>query len=237
MKYKLAFLAMALGFAFIGHSQVSIDGPTCVLAGVEYQYLISTDDTAGTGIQICLQGGTYVGTENTCLNDSLVSFVLVMWNAGIDSASISFNSPSGSATSTISISTPLEPGAIDTAYLYNTIGYDSTISNIHCYAATGGNCSPSYSYQWEQSSDNLNWDDIENATDQDLDVSVTLTHTSYFRRRVSETNSGTVGYSNTATVFVSRDQSMHLKKKAHTHFADTIALTRTISNTTAICSL
>jgi len=202
MEIKTLLLALALCGLTAARSQVSITGPGCVLPGVQYQYLISTPDTTGAGIHICLTGGIYSAGGGTCLDDSLVASVLVVWNTGVTSAAISFNSNAGTAAKTISLSSTLQPGGIDTASQVQTVGYGSTFSAITCTDATGGNCSPAYNYQWQQSADNLVWSDISGATGKDLSTGAALTQTTYFRRKVTEKASGTIGYSNAATVMV-----------------------------------
>jgi hypothetical protein len=61
---------------------------------------------------------------------------------------------------------------------------------------------PSYSYQWQQSTDNVNFSDISGQTSLSLTFSAPLTITTYYRRKVTETVSGSVAYSNSATVTV-----------------------------------
>jgi len=207
MKNNLILSLLFLGISLDARSQVSITGPTCALPGVVYQYLISTTDTAGAGIHICLSGGVFAGTSDSCLNDSLVSAVYVVWNSSSDNATISFNSNTGSYIDTINLTSALQGGSIDTAYLQQTIGYDSSVSFIPCSVPTGGACSPSYSYQWQRSLDNVNWDDIDNATNQNMDVSIALTQSTFFRRKVTEATSNSVGFSTVASVSVAPQQS------------------------------
>ncbi len=202
MKNKILCFLLLSGISLAVHSQVSVMGPTCVLPGIEYQYLITTADTAGTGIHICLDGGAYPNSTGSCIDDSLVSSIRVIWNTGVASATITFNSPSGTATVTVNITSAFQAGIIDSAYQQQTVNYDSAVSSITCAAATGGSCSPSYTYQWQQSADNLTWSDVTGAVNQNLDIAVTLTQTSYFRRKVTESGSNSIGYSNIATVYV-----------------------------------
>ncbi len=230
MKIKILFFLSVLGWQLV-KSQVTITGPACVLPGVQYQYLISTTDTVGSGIQISLTNGAFTQTGNTSLNDSLVSYVLVTWNSGASSASISFSSPSGSTSNTINITSLLQPGSIDTAYLQQTINYNAAIASFNCSAANGGSCSPSYSYQWQQSTDNLVWNDITGATNQNFNASVSMAQTTYLRRKVTETTSGSVAYTTTATVYVnpptgdstSTGLNIGIKPKIATAVSNTIA--------------
>ncbi|MGC4036058.1 MAG: DUF6443 domain-containing protein [Chitinophagaceae bacterium] len=68
--------------------------------------------------------------------------------------------------------------------------------------ASGGSCSPSYSYQWQSSPNNVTYTNISGATATTYNFSSALTATTYYRRMVTETVSSTVAYSNVATVTV-----------------------------------
>ena len=226
MKYQLMLFIFSLCSYFSLRAQTIINGPSCVLPAIEYQYLISTDDTTATGISICLGGGVYFGSHDSCLSDSLPPFILVAWNSGVDTASIFWSSPTGNTTTAISFSAPLQAGSIDTAYTFQTIAHDSSVSNIQCSPAMGGSCSPSYTYQWQQSLNNVDWNDIAGATNQNLDVNITLTETSYIRREVTETNSGTIGYSNFATINVTPQTTMQSFKRRQ-KFQQIVSKTKT----------
>lgn len=201
MKNKIFFIIVCLCTALVTRSQVSVTGPACVVPGIQYQYLISTTDTTGKGVHICLTGGSYT-TGDSCLNDSLVSAIYVTWHTGTTSLAVSYNSDAGSNLLNVQLTTALQAGAIDTAYTEQSIDYNTAISSITCPAATGGTCSPAYSYQWQRSIDNVNWENISGATNQNMDVSLILTQTTYLRRKVTETVSSSVGYSTVAAVYV-----------------------------------
>jgi len=201
MKSKILFLGLLICNAFMVKSQVSITGPSCVVAGVQYQYIINTPDTSGSGIHICVNGGSFA-TGDSCLNDSLVSAIYVTWQAGAQTLSISFTSNAGSALKSANLTTPLQPGVIDSAYAEQYINYNTAAPSIQCTAASGGGCNPTYSYQWQQSTDNVTWNDIDNLTTENFTGGFNLTQTSFFRRKVTETNSGTIGYSTVAAVYV-----------------------------------
>jgi len=201
MKIKILLLALVCCKAIAAQSQVSIKGPGCVIAGVAYQYVINTSDTAGSGIRICVTGGT-LAQGGSCLNDSLVPAVYVTWQAGAPALSISFTSNTGSEVKTVSLTTPLQPGVIDAAQAEQYVSYNAAVPSITCAAATGGGCSPSYNYQWQQSADNVTWHDVDNATGVTFDGGINLIQTTFFRRKVTEVNSGTIGYSTVAAVYV-----------------------------------
>ncbi|MET0637669.1 MAG: DUF5977 domain-containing protein [Chitinophagaceae bacterium] len=69
---------------------------------------------------------------------------------------------------------------------------------VNATVASGGNCSMTYSYQWQQSTDNVNFTDISTATGQNYQPKA-LTVVTYFRRRAS--CNGEIAYtSNTSTI-------------------------------------
>ena len=184
------------------NSQPIIKGPGCVVPGLTYQYIVSIPDTSATGISICIAGGSFINNGNLCIHDSLISALLIIWNSGIQKAQISVSAPSGNIIDTVYLTSDLQPGSIDAGSIQQTIGDSSSPVQINCSAATGGSCSPSYNYQWQQSPDNVSWSDISGATNPQMDAQLILTNTKYFRRKVTETQSGLIDFSNTATVIV-----------------------------------
>ena len=75
--------------------------------------------------------------------------------------------------------------------------------DYHGSAASGGSCTtPAYTYQWEKSTDNVNWSNEAGATGLNLSFSSPLTQTTYYRRKVTVTSTYSFCYSSTATVFV-----------------------------------
>jgi hypothetical protein len=76
--------------------------------------------------------------------------------------------------------------------------YDSTIASyiFRSEEASGGSCTPVYSYQWQKSEDGLNWTNIIGAIGKDLLFSGNILVNTFFRRVTTETNSNTLAYSN-----------------------------------------
>ncbi len=201
------------GFAMIGcfmnlscFSQASISGPTCVIEGTIYQYNIQGDWDSSATINICVTGGVISDSinVNACSTaEKPVPFVMVEWNT-LGPVSIEMRSPAtGDTTLNITVIQSLIPGVIDSATSFQSIGYDSLPTTITCSADIGGSCNPTYTDQWQQSVDQMAWVDISGATNQNLDFNGGLQQTTYFRREVVETTSGTIGYSGVATVVVS----------------------------------
>ncbi|HWB28386.1 MAG TPA: DUF6443 domain-containing protein [Chitinophagaceae bacterium] len=184
-------------------AQISISGPTCVVAnGTSYTYAISGSWTMSTTMTWSITGGVITGTSNTGKSGTPVPSIQVTWNTGISSGSVSLvtSNPNGSASLSASVVQALDGGAIS-ANKNQTINYNTTPGTISCSAAANGSCSPSYSYQWQQSTDAVNYTDISGATGQNLTFSSALTQTTYYKRKVTETTSGTA-YSDVATVIV-----------------------------------
>ena len=199
---------LSLVFMVIGGSanaQTTITGPTCVVPGVVYQYSITGPWDSTSTMQVCLTGGVIADSSgsNTCTpaGGAPLYSVLVLWN-GNGSASLTLTASAGNANLNISVTMPLSPGSVDSSALFQTIGYDSVPQPITCTLDSGGSCSPTYSDQWQQSPDMLVWTDISGATSQNLTFNFPLTQTTFFRRKVTEAASGSIAYSNAATVDV-----------------------------------
>ncbi|HEV2354291.1 MAG TPA: hypothetical protein VGR89_08610 [Puia sp.] len=96
----------------------------------------------------------------------------------------------------------LSGGTIDSIGKSQAIPYDSVPSAITCPPATGGSCSPSYQYQWQESVDRVSWQDITGATSQNLAPAQSLQQGTFFRRKVTDSTSGTIAYSDIASVDV-----------------------------------
>jgi hypothetical protein len=202
------FILFCFIIASISHavSQVKISGPTCVVAGTVYQYTITGKWDAATTMQVCLSSGTIANSgANTCTpTGTPLSAVLVVWNDSIStSGTVSVTSSAGNTTLKISFTKPLLPGAISDAEASKTINAGAIPSTINCSVAAGGACNNSnFSYQWQQSFDMVAWTDIPGANAKNLPFNIPLTQTVFFRRKVTETMSGTIGYSNIATINV-----------------------------------
>ena len=145
------------------------------------------------------------GGVSTSTNSSYASgYGMVSLNIRFTSSSGSISvtsSSSGSSTFYVTTYNALSAGSI-TSNSSQTIPNNTPPATIYCSAASGGSCSPSYSYQWQQSTDGTNWTDFSGKTGTNLSFSNGLSQTTYYRRKVTEGYSYTIGYSNTATVYV-----------------------------------
>jgi RHS repeat-associated protein len=95
----------------------------------------------------------------------------------------------------ITVLAQLQAGTISPSTL--TVNYNTSPGQLNGTAATGGN--GTFVYQWQQSSDNVNWTNIGSTTAQNYTPGL-LTSTTWFRRTVS--SNGISVQSNTATVTV-----------------------------------
>ena len=209
MNYFLKYFTLLSFFCLMAlqdFSQVTVTGPQCVVAGTVYQYKISGNWDSLSTMQVCISGG--IIADSTAINSCTTSGaplanVLVIWNDSSSTAGvIKVNSPNGNGILNVSFSMPLQAGSIDSLSKNQITETDSIPSSIYCQPATGGSCSPSFVYQWQQSSDMVSWTDIESAEQQNLSFSSSMNQTAFFRRKVTETVSGTIQYSDIATVNV-----------------------------------
>jgi RHS repeat-associated protein len=101
-----------------------------------------------------------------------------------------------SSEAVVNISPALQPGSISPAAV--TTSYNTSPGIITASPATGGNC-PTYTYEWQQSSDNVNFSSISN-TNTLYYSAPAVTSTTYFRRKVS--CGSLIAYTNPSVVTV-----------------------------------
>ncbi len=187
-------------------SQPTITGPTCVMPGAVYQYTIKGSWKTSSTMQVCITGGNFRSKDTSLKNctpqgGAPLSSLLIAWN-NPGTGSLSLSSAIGNSTLSVTIVSTLQGGTMDSSSKKQVIGYDSIPSMIICSADIGGSCSPVYIDQWQQSLDMVSWKDIQGATSLNLSVSAPLTQATFFRRKVTEKTSGTIGYSDIAFVDV-----------------------------------
>lgn len=203
-KARKTLLLLLVAFAVTGYhlnAQVSISGPQCIIPGITYQYIINGNWNNSSVIKVCLTGGKLISSER-CTPDSVrATSVFVIWN-DTSYRKLDVTSSLGNTSIIVLATTDLKGGRIDEDDKVKL--YDSTISSysFHCGVASGGSCTPNYSYQWQKSEDGLNWVNINNATGKDLQFSGSIIVNTFFRRVTTETNSNTVAYSETGILAV-----------------------------------
>ncbi|HEV2354290.1 MAG TPA: hypothetical protein VGR89_08605, partial [Puia sp.] len=193
-------LCLAFGFGLCGHcrAQDGISGPTCVVNGTQYTYTITGNWTNSTTMTWTVTNGTISGNSS----GTPLPQVHITWNTPTTgTVHVSTSNPSGSASLTVSSAATLNGGSITNPS--QTIYYNTVPQTLVCPAAQGGSCgTPNYVYQWQSSPNNTTFSNISAATSGYLTFTTGLTSTTYYRRMVTETTSGTTAYSTTATVFV-----------------------------------
>lgn len=183
-------------------SQVSISGPVCVIPETTYLYTIQGNWDSVSKMKVCLTGGTIKdsASKTSCSHyGKPISTVLVVWDSGTAGA-IVVNSSKGRSTLKVIITSKLSAGLIDEHARSQSLHHDKVPLTITCSAAKGGSCNPAYRYQWQQSLNAVSWSDIPEAAGLHLDFSAMPDQTTFYRRKVTETNSGTIGYSDIAVV-------------------------------------
>jgi len=195
MMLRSIWTGLLLLAVHVGYSQITISGPTCVTAGVQYTYTISGSWTTSTEMDWSSTGSISGSSSGTPLPSIHVTFSGGTGNF----VKVQTFTPSGSYTLNVSVNGNVQGGTVSPSS--QTINYNTVPGSISCTAATGGYCSPSYSYQWQQSADNVNYSNISGATGQNYSPGA-LTATTYFRRFVTETVGGTTAYSTVSTVIV-----------------------------------
>jgi len=198
----ILFICFTLTTVSTAFTQVTVSGPTCVVPGTVYEYTISGQWDSTSTMQVCITGGVFSGSAVSCTENGKPSpFVLVSWTDS-KSGSLSLTSSLGNASINIIVSSTLKGGTIITASSSQQVTFNALANTISCSPATGGSCSPGYNYQWQESLDRVNWKDINGATSQNFSSNTSRKHSTYFRRRVTELSSGTIAYSDIATVNV-----------------------------------
>ena len=188
---------------FVANGQPTLTGPTCVVPGTTYQYLINGQWDSASTMQVCATGASFVPLNASCTkNGAPLASVLLVWQPGITSAKLTLTSTKGNASLAISITTPLKAGVIVTENRLQAIAFGGVPTVIQCSVDSGGSCSPVYAHQWQQSLDQTSWTNVQGATGPNLVVGPTQQRTIFFRRKTVETQSGTEAYSNVAAVQV-----------------------------------
>ncbi len=191
-------IAVSFHIAASGQS-LTIEGPSCVRNGVEYQYIIKGNGD-NQPVQVCIKGGVLAHTKQTCTGDSLLTEVRVEWTDSI-SGELSLQSAAGKAGKTVSIAKELNPGSIDREATVRIFKAGTKPADIIYTFASGGGCNPVYEYQWQQSTDNLKWTDIDNTNKQRFSFQAAAGQSFYYRRKVTDTSSGNIAYTEPVALF------------------------------------
>jgi len=186
-----------------------MDGPTCTQVGQTYLYMAHNYTNGVTSTHWTVSGGIITNCNCTDWNiPNLKAYAInVTWTSASTSNFVTLSTTGPTSFNQVIVTTvnPLGAGAISNPT--QNKNYNSIPDDINCSVAVDGYCSPTYAYQWQRSSDNVNFSDIltsemPSATSQNLHFITGLTQTTYYRRKVTETHGPTIAYSNTATVLI-----------------------------------
>jgi hypothetical protein len=180
-------------------AQVTIKGPGCMIPGTVCHYVITGKWDHITTMQACVSGGTFNDGSNCTPSGTISNSLFVTWNTN-GSGNLTVTSSKGNVSLTVTATQGLNGGNISNADLSRN--YISSLHQyiFHCSKATGGSCKPSYIYQWQKSTDMLQWTNIQGATQKDLVFTDSIAQNTFFRRIVYENSSTTIGYSNIANL-------------------------------------
>ncbi len=200
---KLSIFFLFLLATVKGNCQLSITGTQCAARGTTYQYAITGIKDGASIVNVCLTGGLIAGTTTTCISDTALSQVGVVWNTdGASAGTITVTADGATQSFNAVLIAPLNGGTVDTTVEVQKIDSVVVPADIQCSPATEGACEPTYGYQWESSPDNMHWTAIDNATGQNLSFTEGVVQNIYYRRKTIEGKSDSIAYSNIAVVFV-----------------------------------
>jgi RHS repeat-associated protein len=168
-----------------------ISGPTSVGLNTTYTYTVSPSIPSNY---------SWGATKGIADDYNTTSAIVIFTSTGTGLVVIrnQNNSVVASLSVTISSNSPLVGGTISNTS--QTINFNTIPATINASVASGGSCSGSYSYQWQLSTDNVNFYDQPGATGENYTPS-NLYVTTYYRRKV--TCGSTTNYtSNNSTVNV-----------------------------------
>lgn len=198
LKELIGVVVLTVMATATGYSQVSISGPSCVVPGVQYRYVINGSWNSSSTISACVTGGSISSGVN-CIASSgnVFSTVSVIWKDTV-MMRLNIQSSSGNAVLFPMRTQNLNGGSINQADRVKIFNSQIASYAFHCDTASGGACIPVYSYQWQRSNNQVNWVNISGATGKDLVFNGTILVNTFFRRVTTEFNAGTVAYSASA---------------------------------------
>ena len=188
MKNCLLIIVLVLS-SFISFSQVQISGPDCVEVASVGKYQLSFRQSRTDSVMIKVTGGHFESGDSVKYL-KYPGAVLVVWDSlGINKIEASFGGNSSSVyinTITGLVSGEVLPTERIQYWSYNVLSYV-----FHCADPIGGACQPTYSFQWQSSTDGITFTNIPGAIGRDLTFSQSITSTIIFRRITKESQSNT----------------------------------------------
>jgi hypothetical protein len=198
-------LYLSVLFVMTGYycvAQPGINGAACIMPGTTYQYLITGHWDSLSNTHLCIKGGILTSGDSCIFLKTSPSMVLVIWTDSVADRKIAVTSDLGNASLMVTGTTELNGGLVDGSNKVNIFKADQLDYTFHCAVATGGSCDPNYTYQWQSSTNQLNWTNIQGATGKDLKYSGPITASTFFRRVTIETHSNIVAYSDAGQLMI-----------------------------------
>lgn len=205
LKIITSFFFLSLVQIGSGYAQVNVSGPGCVMPGTEYQYEIMKDQSDSSNIQVCLSGGVIAGTDSVCRNALFFTFIRVIWRDS-SRGKITLRTSRGNDSIIVKVTKILRGGKINAPMNFQMLRADSVPGILSCSDAVGGGCSPIYKYEWQKSADGMDWKILSGATSQNLEFASPISQNTYYRRKVTETNSGSESFSDVAVIILNTEQ-------------------------------
>ena len=207
MKEKKLYLFLVtvitgICFSMSVKAQSYITGPVCVASGTTYMYNIQARWDSSATAKICVEGGVLTDYAAGCASGTEFSYAKISWNKNVIKGEIKFTSLGANASLEVRIIDPFSEGKLDTLIKTQVVDSLTVPAVIACSAALGGSCKPNFNYQWQQSADDVQWEDILKAINKDLRLKNTLKQTMFYRRKVTDSTTGSIAYSDEATVLI-----------------------------------
>jgi len=182
---SLIFIVILFSLSVKSMSQYSVIGPTCVVPDFNYSGYQVIGGPYGTGDKWCVTGGTINSTGNTCITNTSGggATIVVKWNAGITTGYVWYYAHSYDFSPSATLAVNVVNNTISTTigpYLYVPLGKPTVLSLTGSEGAN--NCSTTYLYLWQKSTDGTNYSYIDQANTKDYLNTESFTQTVYYRR-------------------------------------------------------
>src|SRR5690348_14151995 len=194
---KSVLLSLSFLVVFAKKASSQLLGPDCVQQDQYYSFYLDSYDY-NDYFSWYVNGGV-ISSGSSSESGTGLSSIVVKFTSSSGYVSVSYSNGSGFIS--VTAYGPFSAGSIN-GNLTQTIAYNATPGIISCSGPAGGSCSPSYSYQWQKSTNGTSWSDISGQTAASLNFSGGLTQTSYYRRYTLDLVSYNSGFSDVATVYV-----------------------------------
>jgi hypothetical protein len=194
-KNCLTAILLLVGYSSIG--QISINGSRCVIPGITYEYSVNGRRDSLTSMSICITGGKLKDGTACSPAGVITNFVFVVWDSA-GNHQLNVTSSAGNSTLSVNVTKELNGGHLNETDRFQFYDKNKVSHLFRCQEASGGSCSASNLYQWQQSDDGIKWTFVERGSDKNLKFSRKITASIFFRRKVTEMHSNTVAYSDIA---------------------------------------